>query len=96
MPTMLTWEFTGDETGSEIAERRGTQRVYSSGMIVDKILGTGVVDRIDGSWKWIEIGSCDDKVVHEAQCMGVRTDLTAPEIDVRKAFLTPPEIGVTR
>ena len=47
------------------------------------LFGWRVVDRIDGSWMWIEIGSCDDKVVYEAQCMGVRTDLTlAPEIGV--------------
>jgi hypothetical protein len=35
MPTTLEWDFEGGEDGSQLAARRGTQRVYFGDTVID-------------------------------------------------------------
>ena len=46
MPTVLEWKFEGGKDGSQLAARRGKQRVHFGDTVYDEILGEGKALRI--------------------------------------------------
>ena len=49
MPTTLEWKFEGGDEGSQLAARRGMQRVYFGDTVIDEITGQqGKALRLEG------------------------------------------------
>ena len=62
MPTVLEWNFEGGDDGSELAARRGKQRVFVGDTVVDEVLGQGKALRLAGAIMTIEFSEGSEKV----------------------------------
>ena len=62
MPTVLEWNFEGGDDGSELAARRGKQRVFFGDTVVDEVLGQGKALRLACAIMTIEFSEGSEKV----------------------------------
>ena len=68
MPTLLKWVYDGGAGGSEEAKRRGEQRAYAGDVVVDDVLGKGLLNRLDGGIVEIEFGMGEAKEMKTRTC----------------------------
>lgn len=59
MPTTLEWIFEGGADGSQLAARRGTQRVYFGDTVIDEVMGEGKALRMEGGDIVMEMSDAD-------------------------------------
>jgi len=59
MPTTLEWLFEGGADGSQLAARRGTQRVYFGDTVIDEVMGEGKALRIEAANIVMEMTNAD-------------------------------------
>jgi hypothetical protein len=72
MPTLLKWEFTGGDDGSELAKHRGEQRAYAGDKVEDEMMGQAMLDAIDRTYAFLNFGTSEAPDVNRRRLCHVR------------------------
>lgn len=70
MPTTLEWLFEGGADGSQLAARRGTQRVYFGDTVIDEVMGEGKALRIEAANIVMEMTNADGEKTEVVRTKG--------------------------